>query len=302
MNSPPQDSTAGSRDRSTVRAVRCESCASPLVAERIGPSSTLLRCPACGHVIRDMQLSGGMARSHAWGGNSAFDKLRLALTWRRLTRSLPRGRRLSVLEIGFGAGTTLSKFLDRGDEISGVERNLLDIGVNPRVAAEGTLYQSAAEDVTLPPDHFDLIYAIHVVEHLTDPAAVFAKMFRALRPGGRFYCITPNSESRGLAVFGESWWNLEDPTHCRFFSRRSLSHMLGGAGFEKVRTGVVVEDSLTLEVNSLLRALSGHHEVHGVLHSRTALAASALLTPVGLLARAALPSLSPSIEAWATRS
>jgi SAM-dependent methyltransferase len=57
-----------------------------------------------------------------------------------------------------------------------------------------------------------------LVEHLDDPAAVFRTCHRALRPGGILYLVTPNAGSGGLRVFGESWWNLEDPTQVRFFT------------------------------------------------------------------------------------
>ena len=114
----------------------------------------------------------------------------------------------------------------------------------------------------------------------------------SLRQGGVFYCITPNAQSYGLSLFGQSWWNLEDPTHYRFFSRRSLTVALSQAGFHTVRTNIVTEDSLTLEVNSALR----------VLHTPGTKTIGIMLTPFAFLARLCIPTLSPSIEAIAVKA
>jgi 2-polyprenyl-3-methyl-5-hydroxy-6-metoxy-1,4-benzoquinol methylase len=206
-------------------------------------------------------------------------------------------RPLDVLELGYGGGILLQKLIRAGYRVSGVEQHLLSTDHARPTIAGATLYDATAEDCTLPADSYDFVFAIHVVEHLIDPAAVFRKIARALRRGGRFYCITPNAQSYGLSLFGQAWWNLEDPTHYRFFSKRSLVAALSQAGFRTVQTGIVVEDSLTLEVNSALRALTAGDRVHGILHAPGARAASIALTPLAVLARLCVPKLSPSIEA-----
>lgn len=235
-----------------------------------------------------------------------MDRVRLALTWRRLSKPLSRmqastQRPLDVLELGYGSGILLRKLIDAGYRVSGVERHLLSTDRTRPAIAGATLYDATAEDCTLPANSYDFVFAIHVVEHLIDLAAVFKKVAAALRPGGVFYCMTPNAQSYGLSLFGESWWNLEDPTHYRFFSRRSLETALSQAGFRTVRTNIVIEDSLTLEINSAFRALAGGNRVHGILHTPGMKSASTALTPLALVARLCVPRLSPSIEAIAVK-
>jgi len=211
-------------------------------------------------------------------------------------------RPLDVLELGYGRGILLQKLIRAGHRVSGVERHLLSTTEQKPQIAGATLYDATAESCTLPANSYDFIFAIHVVEHLIDLSAVFRKIAASLRHGGVFYCITPNAQSYGLSLFGQSWWNLEDPTHYRFFSRRSLETALSQAEFHTVRTNVVIEDSLTLEANSALRVLTPGDQVHGILHTPGARAASIALTPFALLARLCIPNLSPSIEAIAVKS
>lgn len=285
----------------------CEVCQTVLVLKPLHPTCALWSCPHCSHIIRDLELSGTSARAHAWGGHASMDQIRLALTWRRLSKHLSQRqtslrRPLDVLELGYGKGILLQKLLRAGHHVSGVERHLLRTDQSKPTIAGATLYDATAEECILPTNSYDVIFAIHVVEHLLDHTAVFRKIAAALRRGGIFYCITPNAQSYGLSLFGQSWWNLEDPTHYRFFSRRSLAAALSQAGFDTVRTDIVIEDSITLEINSALRALLGGDRIHGILHTPGTKGISIALTPFAALARLCIPRLSPSIEAVAIKT
>jgi 2-polyprenyl-3-methyl-5-hydroxy-6-metoxy-1,4-benzoquinol methylase len=47
-----------------------------------------------------------------------------------------------------------------------------------------TITDQFFEETVYPPDHFDLITLIHVLDHLYDPRVVLHKARRNLRPGG----------------------------------------------------------------------------------------------------------------------
>ncbi len=281
----------------------CEACGQQMEPWQIARSCVLLRCPRCGHVVRDLERCPAGARSHPWGGNSTLDRIRIALTWRQLQTLLAGRGALDILEIGFGRGLLLERLVDApdGHRLTGVDRGLLQTGVVESVRAAATLFDDAAENLRLPDGSLDLIYAIHVVEHLDDPAAVFANCRRMLREGGLLYLMTPNARSDGLRLFRDRWWNLEDPTHVRFFSPDSIRSMLGRAGFRSARVATHVLDSLTLEVSSVARALQrgGAGDEHGVLSNAATAPLYAVLTPVALAARAMWPALSPSMEVTA---
>ena len=282
-------------------APACPACATRTEWWDVGNGTALARCPSCGHIVRDLRYSSAPVRGHAWGGSAAFDRVRIAITMQRMRPLIPQGRRARILELGFGRGLMLRRFLDAGHEIHGIEAGMLDVDIDPRVRERGTLHFGRAEDIDLPRDYFDLIYAVHVVEHLSDPQRVFAKLATALAPGGRFYFVTPNAESMGLEVFRDTWWNLEDPTHLNFFSGRSVTRMLERAGFHDVRVDIPILDSLTIEANSAVKRLFPASRRHGIMSNPLVKLLDVGLIAPTLAARAFVPRLSPSLDVRGTK-
>lgn len=280
----------------------CEACTNEMQEWRLCPVCVLLRCPKCYHIKRDMQRCNAHAREHAWGGSGLFDKFRIALTTKRLSALLPDKKPLKILEIGFGSGRMLTKFLEKGHEVSGVDAEMLEIEVGDRLNKEGTLYRDNFENIDLQKNEFDVIYGIHVIEHVENPEIVFRKCYESVRDDGIVYFLTPNSESKGLTVFKDAWWNLEDPTHIRFFSSDSVKTMMGKAGFENVQTGIPVWDSLTLEINSMIRLFSKNSGTHGVFAGAATKLIDILLLPSALVARSIYPAFSPTLEIIARKS
>lgn len=268
----------------------------------VSVADTLDLCGACLHVQRDMARCRSGAREHAWGGVGAFDRVRCALTRRSLEKKMKRAglqSPLSILDIGFGSGLLLKGFVERGEQCRGIEAELLEVPHAAVLQEKAALIFGTAEEADFG-DGLDLIYAVHVIEHLQDPQLVFEKCFAALKPGGMVYFMTPNGASGGLKLFKSRWWNLEDPTHIRFFSKESVTHMLQKAGFKDISVTIPRWDSLTLEANSVLRILSKSGR-HGVLDGALGQLATLALFPLFLLARLPWRNLSPSIEITARK-
>ncbi|MDG5815721.1 class I SAM-dependent methyltransferase [Chitinispirillales bacterium ANBcel5] len=275
----------------------CEICGSTTYKRFVGKESFLFCCNTCRHSMRDLDVCHAGARLHAWGGSDSFDAIRSTLTLRRIRKLLKGQHRLSVLEIGFGSGKLLAEMHKAGHSISGIEAGLLEKDTPPLIAQNGTLYLDSVENIALPEESFDFVYAIHVAEHLKDPVAVMKKCAAALKKGGTLYLLTPNGASKGLTLFKEAWWNFEDPTHIRFFSPDSIRHLLESAGFSRVKVSIPLWDSLTLEVNSALRAVLKDKKMkHGILEGLFTKFVDIALLPPFLLSRCIIPSLAPTIE------
>jgi SAM-dependent methyltransferase len=87
---------------------------------------------------------------------------------------------------------------------------------------------------TFEPSSFDVITAFEVVEHLGDPLAEAALITRALRPGGLFYCTTPNFGSLSRRLLRGRWSVISYPEHLSYFTPSTLCSWLGRFGFATV--------------------------------------------------------------------
>lgn len=278
---------------------RCEVCGGRTADWVLGPGAVLDRCTGCGHLRRDLHRCPAGARAGAWGGEARLDGVRLELTYRRLLRALPSPPR-RVFDVGYGTAALLRRFLDAGaDAVDGTDPGALGLAADPVVAARGGLRTIPVEEVPAPQRGYDLVTAIHVVEHAPDPAGFVRACVRLLAPGGTLVLLTPAGDSDGLRLFGPAWWMLEDPTHVRFFSAESLRRLLSDAGLG-TRVERLVTDSLAVEAASLRRRL-GRSPEQGVLAAGTTRAMAAASLPLVLPARALRPRLRPTLQATAVR-
>jgi|GEM_PF-571406 len=284
------------------RSKRCEVCDRTLVVQRLARGCLVHRCPLCGHVVRDVRLCPAGARDQVYGGSEKFDRFRLFFTRRKLLQLLPqlaKPESLHVLEVGFGDGQLLRSFQRRNHQVYGVEVSQPQgLQVDQLRYLGAHLYYEGLERADLPKERLDLIYMIHVVEHLEDPLRCFRKLFAAARKGALIYLVTPNGRSAGLRIFGESWWHLEDPTHLRFFTPQSICTCLQKAGFSPMRVSAPLLDSITLEVNSLVRLFHRRGAVMDHVLVRTL---DLLLVPTALLSRLLWRDIRPSMEILARR-
>ncbi|WP_222593537.1 class I SAM-dependent methyltransferase [Aeromicrobium flavum] len=263
--------------------------------------SVLATCPKCSHIERDPKAAPAHHRDVAYGGDPGLDRVRLALTSRTLRRAAPLEARSRVFEIGFGAGAMLRGYLDEGHRVAGCDPDQLHVAVDPQVRARAELHACGIEDVPVSAEPADLVYGVHVVEHVQDVRALSAAAHRLLKPGGRVLFLTPAADSTSLRAFSDAWWLLEDPTHVRFFSKASITRLLRDAGFVDVRVRRSLTDNLTMEGASVVRRLRPSDRPAGVLAARATRWFAMALAPLAVLVRLVLPRWRPTLVVTASR-
>jgi 2-polyprenyl-3-methyl-5-hydroxy-6-metoxy-1,4-benzoquinol methylase len=135
-----------------------------------------------------------------------------------------------VLEVGCGYGAKLAMFRRAGYQAYGVEAS--------RQRAEDCRRQGLNVfdcpvtnlDPVLSEGPFDLVYSIHVLEHIADISAHLGQVSKLIREGGILYIQVPNLW-RGETLFMQSHAAI----HCHTFSLHSLATLMRKHGFTPVR-------------------------------------------------------------------
>lgn len=100
-----------------------------------------------------------------------------------------------LLDIGAGLGESSVYFALQGACVTTVDispqmvTTALGLGTKFGVQLEGIV--SCAEDLNLPAEAYDIIYAANTIHHIHNRASLFEQMSRALKPGGMFFSYDP---------------------------------------------------------------------------------------------------------------
>jgi SAM-dependent methyltransferase len=148
-----------------------------------------------------------------------------------LVKRYARGGKL--LEMGCGLGHLLGLLQDDFDcvGIDIAEYSIEQLKQNaPR--AEGIVM--SADDLSRFGDsEFSAVVALHLVEHLPDPASTIRQVYRILKPGGLFLFATPNPGYR-LRRFKDPQTDAigKDPTHINVQPPAQWRAWCEASGFE----------------------------------------------------------------------
>jgi SAM-dependent methyltransferase len=138
-----------------------------------------------------------------------------------------------MLEVGCGAGQFLAEASAAGWQVLGIDFD--EAAVTHARRTPGI--DARAMDIFDPyldDQRFDGIAMNNVIEHLPDPAGVFARCKELLAPGGRLVMVTPNTDALCHEVFGPHWRGLEVPRHLYLFSAPALRNFAEAAGLTNI--------------------------------------------------------------------
>jgi 2-polyprenyl-3-methyl-5-hydroxy-6-metoxy-1,4-benzoquinol methylase len=216
----------------------CPACGSPRFVEKGSKNGfSLLGCRDCA-TLYTSQLPGGEEEAQDYDEYYSAQNLSVPeFVHRRLDEivagfdSYRQNNRL--LDVGCGAGTMLQAANRSGWSVEGLEVSppavayLKELGFNVR--------RAFLEEAEYPDNHFDVVTACGVMEHVPDVAAFTAEIARILRPGGLFYATTPNGAGGSAKLLGVNWTTVAPPEHLHLFSVSGMKKFLAGHGFKSVK-------------------------------------------------------------------
>lgn len=116
--------------------------------------------------------------------------------WHRMRKWVPRAARL--LDIGSGGGEFVYLMTRLGLRCTGIEPNRGYARYSIREYGIDVL-MGFVSDLEFGEGEFDAAAMWHVLEHTEDPASIFARVRRWLKPGGVFVVEVPNVEAVCMA-------------------------------------------------------------------------------------------------------
>jgi 2-polyprenyl-3-methyl-5-hydroxy-6-metoxy-1,4-benzoquinol methylase len=133
-----------------------------------------------------------------------------------------------ALDFGCGSGqfTRVLSDMMPGTRLAGS-----DFFDNPPLELVGRSYASL-NDVAHQCEKYDLVMALHVLEHDDDLEGLFAKIKGPAKLGGTIVIEVPNVECFWAKIFGRFWDGWYVPYHRNHFSQRSLTAFLSAHGTE----------------------------------------------------------------------
>ncbi|MBL7196717.1 MAG: class I SAM-dependent methyltransferase [Candidatus Omnitrophica bacterium] len=135
-----------------------------------------------------------------------------------------------LLDIGCAAGFLLSEAKRRGWDVCGVEPSEWMVKFS-KERLHIDILQGAFEEKDSPPDNFDAIVMLDLIEHLLDPKAALTKVRTLLKPNGILCITTPDVDSMMSRLLRAQWWGINQ-FHLFYFSRNTLTMMLNLTGFK----------------------------------------------------------------------
>ncbi len=138
-----------------------------------------------------------------------------------------------LLDIGCGAGNLLQAARKNGWDAQG-----LDVSANAVKHVSGLgfeVFQGELRDARLPAQHFDVITAAEILEHLPEPRLLVQEVLRLLRPGGLFWTTTPHAHGLSARVLGLQWRCVWPPEHLQLFSIGGVKALMLSVGFRDIR-------------------------------------------------------------------
>jgi 2-polyprenyl-3-methyl-5-hydroxy-6-metoxy-1,4-benzoquinol methylase len=139
-----------------------------------------------------------------------------------------------LLDVGCGAGLFLKVAIDRGWKVYGTEYSdkAIEIceakGINMK---KGILNAKDFEGL-----QFDVVTSFEVIEHINNPLEEMENIKALIRPGGLFYCTTPNFNALSRYYLKGDYNVIKYPEHLSYYTPRTLNFLCKKFGLVPTNT------------------------------------------------------------------
>jgi 2-polyprenyl-3-methyl-5-hydroxy-6-metoxy-1,4-benzoquinol methylase len=233
------------RDRNIVKYIPCPCCGNPNTqqwAVKLGGRYDL--CAQCGHIfLKNMFRRDVLTKLYKKSiadeldrevNRHAFNRRYWSAVYNKYIDMIcsihPLREKLSILDVGCGAGLFLEVCRERGLDCEGVDvfDGVLD-ALEP-ILSRDKLHQ--ADDILdfSPGCTYNVVTMWGVLEHLPDTQNIFHKCAELLNNGGIMLGLIPNIHSRAVRYLGVSVPTLNPREHVNFYSQTSLEKVASQAG------------------------------------------------------------------------
>lgn len=153
------------------------------------------------------------------------------------------GYRAEILDMGCGAGFLSNDLALAGHSITGIDLSTSSLKVaESRDQTKTVRYQQGdVYHVAFPRESFDVVVAMDLLEHVSDPQKVISEATRILRPGGLFFFNTfsKNPLAWLIAIKGVEWFVKNTPkdyhVYSLFINPGKLKDWMDDVGLETMR-------------------------------------------------------------------
>lgn len=118
------------------------------------------------------------------------------------------GYRAEILDVGSGAGFFSNGAAQAGHKVTGLDVSETSLKVAELMDKTGLVHYVEGDAYRMPfaKESFDVVVALDLLEHVSDPEQIMSEMTRVLRPGGLLFFHTVNKTPLSyFLVFKGKW-------------------------------------------------------------------------------------------------
>lgn len=231
-NSSSKDKAQSIAWKDWVLKMKCKLCESDNFSDLYEVDGRLIqKCSLCGLVRTKTDSFTNYQQYHRDTDYKKFEERFRNIFQKRFNRINRYKKGSRVLEIGCSTGLLLQIFQQAGWETWGVEPSHSYKTAQRRA---DKIIHSRFEEAALPENYFDVVVLNHVLEHVSDPVSILAKVKHVLKKGGIVYIDVPNFGSWGRQVEQQYWPLLLPYEHVHHFTPKTLSKTAEKAGLATI--------------------------------------------------------------------